>query len=290
MAIRAALVVTSALLVSAAALAQAPGAWHGGERPPLKAKDIDGQAQELLLYAENYRNTRRFGEAEAAAKDALKLLETRYGPNDRRLVPALTALGGIYFRQARHAEADPYYRRATAIEEKSGGGGDPLEVAKSLQQQAKLLLNSGRATEAVPLERRALAIYEKAYAGKDWMQTYYIIAANTEKYAGNYDEALRLLERASAIAAKRGPAARASVDIDVSHVRFQQGRYEEAIVILRGVIAAYEQKFGRDHQALAVPYNEMSNSLRKLGRQQEADAAKKRVQELSELNRPAGGR
>ena len=53
----------------------------------------------------------RFGEAEAAAKDALKLLETRYGPNDRRLVPALTALGGIYFRQARHAEADPYYRR-----------------------------------------------------------------------------------------------------------------------------------------------------------------------------------
>jgi tetratricopeptide (TPR) repeat protein len=273
------------MLGPAVALAQAPEAWHGGERPPLKAKDIDAQASELLLYAENYKNARRFGEAEVAAKDALKLLETRYGPADRRLVPALTTLGGIYFRQARHAEAEPYYRRASAIEEKSGGGGDPLELAKALQQQAKLLLNSGRAAEAVPLERRALAIYEKAYAGDDRMQTYYVIAANTEKYAGNYDEALRLLERAGVIAANHGAASRASVDLQISHVRFQQRRYDEAVVLLRGVIAAYEQKFGKDHPALAGPYNEMSNSLRALGRLQEADAAKARAIDLTELGR-----
>ena len=179
---------------------------------------------------------------------------------------------------------------ATAIEEKSGGGGDPLELAKALQEQAKLLLNSGRAAEAVPLERRALAIYEKAYAGDQRMQTYYVIAANTEKYAGNYDEALRLLERAGVIAVNYGPASRASVDIHISHVRFLQRRYEEAIVLLRGVIAVYEQKFGKDHPALAVPYNEMSNSLRALGRQQEADAAKQRANELSELGRARGGR
>lgn len=72
------------LVVGLFAMAVAQAQWHGGDRPALKATDPDGQATELLRHAENYKQSRRMEEAVAAAKDALKLLEAKYGPNDRR--------------------------------------------------------------------------------------------------------------------------------------------------------------------------------------------------------------
>ena len=64
-------------------------------------------------------------------------------------------------RLARYTEAEPLFRRALAIREKSLGPDHP-DVANSLNGLASLLDDTNRRTEAEPLFRRALAIREKS--------------------------------------------------------------------------------------------------------------------------------
>ena len=62
---------------------------------------------------------------------------------------------------ARYTEAEPLFRRALAIREKSLGPDHP-DVANSLNGLAALLNDTDRRAEAEPLFRRALAIWEKS--------------------------------------------------------------------------------------------------------------------------------
>ena len=249
------------------------GTWHGVERPALKAKDPDGQAAELLRHSETDLAAGRFGEALQAAEEALAILEKRYGAADRRLAPALKAIGAVHFRQARHKDVDAYYERAAALLEK----GDPVAYANSLTDLGKLYINSGRAKQAVPLYRRALAVYEKAYGEDGRLQTWLINVANAESFAGNFAEAHGLLRRADAIAAKEGPVARASVDMWVAEVFLRERRYDEAAALQRVVIALYSSHFGPQHEALLPPYAGLVRALRGLGRIAEADEIRSRM-------------
>ena len=60
------------------------------------------------------------------------------------------------------AEAEPLYRRALAIDERSYGPDHP-DVARALNNLAELLQATNRLAEAEPLYRRALAIDERSY-------------------------------------------------------------------------------------------------------------------------------
>ena len=62
----------------------------------------------------------------------------------------------------RLAEAEPLYRRALAIDEKSFGPDHP-KVATDLNNLALLLRATNRLAEVEPLYRRALAIFEKCF-------------------------------------------------------------------------------------------------------------------------------
>jgi hypothetical protein len=59
--------------------------------------------------------------------------------------------------RAEHDEAEPLYRRALAIDEKSFGPKHP-EVATDLNNLARLLRATNRLAEAEPLSRRVLRI------------------------------------------------------------------------------------------------------------------------------------
>src|SRR5262249_35141381 len=62
----------------------------------------------------------------------------------------------------RHAEVEPLYRRALAIDETSFGPNHP-NVANGLNNLAGLLTAINRPAEAEPLFRRALTIVEKSF-------------------------------------------------------------------------------------------------------------------------------
>ena len=74
----------------------------------------------------------------------------------------LNNLAGLLSATNRLAEAEPFMRRALAIDEKSFGPEHP-DVATSLNNLASLLSATNRLAEAEPLYRRALAIDEKSF-------------------------------------------------------------------------------------------------------------------------------
>lgn len=266
----------------AAQNAASQGSWHGTERPTLKATDPDGQAAELLRHSEAYLSRGRFAEALLAAEDALALLEKRYGREDARLAPALNAIGGVYFRQARHKDVERYYERAAAVLEK---GGDPTDYAEGLANLAKLYLNSGRAKQSVPLYRRALAIYEKAFGEDLRLRTWLIIVANAESYAGDHAEAYKLLRRAGAIGSKGNPAAGAYIDGWRAEFLFRERRFEEAVTLHRAVIAVYTTHLGPQDDALAPAYAALARSLDGLGRAAEAEDARSMARSIKPRGR-----
>ncbi len=66
-----------------------------------------------------------------------------------------------YRAQGKHAEAEPFYKRALAIREKALGPDHP-GVATDLNNLAGLFEAQGKYAEAEPLYKRALAIDQKA--------------------------------------------------------------------------------------------------------------------------------
>jgi Flp pilus assembly protein TadD len=77
-----------------------------------------------------------------------------------KATPIMNHLAAWLDNRAEHGEAEPLYRRALAIKEKSFGPEHP-EVATGLNNLALLLGATNRLAEAEPLLRRALAIDEK---------------------------------------------------------------------------------------------------------------------------------
>ena len=83
----------------------------------------------------------------------------RYHPN---VATGLNNLAGLLRVTNRRADAEPLYRWALAIDEKSFGPDHP-NVARDLNNLALLLTETDRHAEAEPLYRRALAINEKSF-------------------------------------------------------------------------------------------------------------------------------
>jgi len=73
---------------------------------------------------------------------------------------SLNNLGLLYRAQGKYAEAEPLYRRALAIAEKTLGPGHP-DLAVVLRGLAALLRATDRKTEAEQLEARATLIRAK---------------------------------------------------------------------------------------------------------------------------------
>jgi tetratricopeptide (TPR) repeat protein len=83
-------------------------------------------------------------------------------PLEPKAVRMMNDLAAWLEKRAEHGEAEPLYRRALAITEKSFGPEHP-NVAIRLNNLALLLSDTNRLAEAEPLYRRALAIDEKSF-------------------------------------------------------------------------------------------------------------------------------
>ena len=101
----------------------------------------------------------RLPEAETALSGALARAET-FGVDDARLAFALDAMGDLRSAQGDPARAEPLYRRALAILEKSAGPDAPATTA-ALAYLAQACAAQGKQAEAARLLRRAVASAEK---------------------------------------------------------------------------------------------------------------------------------
>ena len=83
------------------------------------------------------------------------------GSTSALCAPELNNLAALYQRQQRYGDAEPLFKRALALREKSLTPGHP-DIAQSLNNLATLYEKQDRHTDSEPLFKRALAIYQKA--------------------------------------------------------------------------------------------------------------------------------
>ncbi len=149
------------------------------------------------------RSYQRGDYAEAEKQWGLVLKEAKqFSPQDPRLVTTLSSLAALHQAQGKYAEAEPIFKRALVIFEKTLGSEHPL-VAANLNNLAALYHAQGKYAEAEPLCKQALAIVEKALGPE-----HPHVATNLENYAallrktGRGEEAEKLEVHARAIRAK----------------------------------------------------------------------------------------
>ena len=111
------------------------------------------------------------------------------------MADALNQLAELYRSQSRYADAEPLYRRALAIWEKTLGR-DHHDTALSLNNLALLYTQQGRFAQAEPLYQRSLAIRENAL-GRDHpaVATALNNLAGLYRRQGRYGDALPIIRR-----------------------------------------------------------------------------------------------
>ncbi len=108
-----------------------------------------------------YRN-QKYTEAEEIGKEALKVAEEIYGPEDFNVTVSLNNLGLLYFTMRRYPESEQLLNRALAINQKIFGN-DNARVATDLNNLAEVYRVQKKYDDAIFLYNRAIKIMEKHY-------------------------------------------------------------------------------------------------------------------------------
>ena len=151
---------------------------------------------------------------------------------------------GFYLKgRARYAEAEPLYRRALEIDERSYGPDHP-DVAIDLNNLAQLLKATNRLADAEPLMRRALEIDENSY-GPD-----------------HPDVAIDLNNLAQLLQ--------------------DTNRLADAEPLMRRALAIDENALGPEHPNVAIPLNNLAQLLKATNRLADAEPLMRRALEIDE--------
>lgn len=157
--------------------------------------------------------------------------------NGRELAAALNNLGQVHAGQGRDDLAEPLYKRAIALMEKSLGLETPL-LSAELTNLAALYQRQGRFTEAEPLFKRALAVSEKG------------------------------------LSREHPDVGRALNNLATLYVK--QERQAEAEPLFQRALAIYQKAAGPEHPAVATVLNNIGQVDRDLNRDADAEAPIKR--------------
>lgn len=200
---------------------------------PALAQKGDLAAQGARINALNQAG--RYAEALPLAQAMVASLEKA---NDgRELSAALNNLGQVRAGQGRDDLAEPVYKRAIALMEKSLGLDTGL-IAPELNNLAALYQRQGRFAEAEPLFKRALAVSEKS------------------------------------LSREHPDVGRALNNLATLYVK--QERFADAEPLFRRALAIYQKAAGPEHPAVATVLNNIGQVDRDLNRDADAEAPIKR--------------
>jgi tetratricopeptide (TPR) repeat protein len=215
----------------------------------LYAENMVKAVNQAFPDVKDYRNWPRCQQYLPHAQVCVELIDTwEYTfPEAGRL---LNQLGYYLQDRAQYSEAEPLYKRAIAIGEKTLGPEHP-NLAIRLNNLAALYWNRGKYAEAEPLYQRVIGIDEKVLGPEHpGLAIDLNNLALLYKTQGKYEEAEPLYERAIAIDEKAlGPEhpQLANHLNNLAYLYRTQGKYEEAEPLYKRALAIYENKFGPTH-------------------------------------------
>ncbi|MBR0955124.1 CHAT domain-containing protein [Bradyrhizobium canariense] len=201
----------------------------------------------------------RYSEALPLAQGMVASLEK--SDTGRELAAALNNLGQVHAGQGHDDLAEPLYKRAIMLMEKSLGLETPL-IGAELTNLAALYQRQSRYAEAEPLFKRALAVREKGLSREhpDVGQSLNNLATLYVKQQ-HYADAEPLFQRALAIYQKAGgpehPAV-ATVLNNLGQVYRDLNRDADAEAPIKRSLAIREKVLGPDHPDVARSLNNLA--------------------------------
>ncbi|PSO34005.1 CHAT domain-containing tetratricopeptide repeat protein [Bradyrhizobium sp. MOS002] len=201
----------------------------------------------------------RYSDALPLAQGMVASLEK--SDTGRELAAALNNLGQVHAGQGHDDLAEPLYRRAIVLMEKSLGLKTPL-IGAELTNLAALYQRQSRYAEAEPLFRRALAVREKGLSREhpDVGQSLNNLATLYVKQQ-HYANAEPLFQRALAIYQKAGGSehpAVATVLNNLGQVYRDLNRDADAEAPIKRSLAIREKVLGPDHPDVARSLNNLA--------------------------------
>jgi tetratricopeptide (TPR) repeat protein len=241
-------------------------------------KEVNNRA--VQLYQQG-----KYAEAIAAAREALQVAETSFGPDHPNTALSLNNLASLYREQGQYAEAEPLLLRALAVLEKLRGPED-LSVANAASNLAVLYQSEGRYADAEPLYKRTLEVREKLL-GPQHPDVALSLNNLAELYKGegNYPEAEPLYKRALAIREKTLGPEHSDVAVSLNNLSSlyqHEGRYAEAEPLCLRALAIREKVQGPNHPDVAISLNNLGSLYHDEGRYRDAEPLYKRALEIRE--------
>ncbi|HLG13982.1 MAG TPA: tetratricopeptide repeat protein [Blastocatellia bacterium] len=207
---------------------------------------------------------------------------------------ASTNIGAIYLGQGKYADAEPFYRRALDIREKTQRPDSP-NLASSLNQLALVYYYQGKYAAAEPLFTRAIDIYKSSLGpSHPYVATTLNNLANLYRNQGtpaSYAKAELLYEDAIAIRKKvlrPDDPEIATNQAGLARLYSRQGKYEKAAPLFEDVLRTREKVFGPDHPTLALTLSDLATVYRELNRYAEAKPLYERALAIRQRSLPPG--
>ena len=262
------------LLATLALVAVANTAWA----------DAVGDFNRLLEQYRKQNDAGRYQQAHETALDMRRLAEGPLRDEPARLAMALRCQGIARVGQGRYAEAEPLYKRALEIAQKTFGEEDPNVVAIDLNNLADLYRQQGRYAKAELLFKRALEIGENVL-GKEHPD----VADRVNNLAlvcfdqGRYTEAERLYRRAlkafeMAFGQEHGKVT--MVLTNLANLHMAQGRYAEAEPLCERALEIDQKTLGEEHLVVAKDLNNLAVLYVDQARYTEAEPLHRRALEI----------
>ena len=200
------------------------------------------------------------GEAAVRAR-----LELRSRPE--MLAATLSILGDFHTTLGEWSRADSLLSEALAIQGSDRGSAD---FAATQVRRGRLLRLSGQLDAAITTMREALALH-RAHFGTRHAETLRVgrELASAYRAAKRYKESEAELRNILTATGTESPFA-LEVSGDLGYVLFQQGRFDEAVELLRPTLQRQRELFGEVHLATLTTTRQLGSALRDRGDLNEA--------------------
>ena len=231
---------------------------------------------ENALYAKigKHFQAGEYGKAIPYAERYAELMKQRYGAWHPRLAAALNNLALLYDRQGRFQDAEPLYRHALSIKEKTLAPSDP-SLGTAFNNMASLYERMGRYAEAEPLYRKALALWQKL--PKPDNRSIALVLSNLAGLyvkQGRLDDAGKLHKQSLALKEKTlgpdDPTVGVSYN-NLASVYDKQGHYKAAAPLYKRAAEIFTKSLGPNHIRVASVLANLSGVYTNQGRYAEAE-------------------
>jgi tetratricopeptide (TPR) repeat protein/predicted Ser/Thr protein kinase len=219
------------------------------------------------------RHEGRYDEARAHLEKAAGLADGAFAASPLERADIDGAFGSLADEQGHYEESLSWHRRALELRTGALGDGHPL-IADTLSNIGWELEMLGRFDEALVSAERALSLVEAAFGAESeraagMMHT----LGDVEDDLGRFDAAAAHMERALAIfervhGEKNEEVANTLNDLGV--VRNHAHQNAGALDAFRRALSIYEELHGGDHPRVALALDNVGNTLRMLGKSDEA--------------------